>query len=423
MRHSMAVPLAFVTVMASTSAFAQATPDAPSPVDREYRHGVEHLIVRGRGAEALEYFHRLWDRTHEPRMLWQMGIAESLLGHWLGAERYMGQVLRFTNDPWVRAQRGGADGLDEDIRRVQSHLGLVVVTCSPACTEVVIGDEPSSARQAYVTPGTVRVTARGQSDAVVTRTVTVAAGATQTVNVVFDVETPHPPSGSPPGTTGELPPSGTPREAEFPRLVFDIGAGVGLALISGRPQYAERFDYARGMTTGYTCSGYICATTVDPGLAPTYFLSANVRVNLSRRLGIATSVRFQFDAADWTVSSTLNDGSSSVPLTRSNPFANLLLGLKLYVALDRDGFARQGLTNSLYLGGGGGQIEPRPGVSSTLARPAAHILSGYGDLHVGYRLEYAWQAGPHFAMEITAHFLFPTFLFDVDFAAMIGFHT
>ncbi|MBK8693000.1 MAG: hypothetical protein IPN17_12070 [Deltaproteobacteria bacterium] len=55
---------------------------------------------------------------------------------------------------------------------------------------------------------------------------------------------------------------------------------------------------------------------------------------------------------------------------RSNPFANLLLMGRLYYAFTPHGFATSGFVASAFVGGGGGQIEPKP------ALPSNEIRSG-----------------------------------------------
>lgn len=419
--------LEFVTALAtivSVGATARAQSHGASAADRDYRSGIEQFIARGRGAEGREYFLRLWERTHQPRMLWQVAVSESLMGRWQEAERHMVQVLGDARDPWVRAQRGGADGLDEDLRRAREHLALVEVVCAPTCTGVTVNDEPAVQGMIYIRSGAARVVAQREGAVPVTRTITATAGGRQTVRVAF--ENPRRTSALPLDEVADesvpiAPPEALPARG-FPRLVVDAGVGFGLAYIDGRPQYAERFDYTVGSSSGYSCAPRLCFSTVDSGFATTALMHLSVRVNLSRRIGLALATRFQFDAADWTTSTTFMDGSRLIELSRNNPFANLLLTLRLYVALGREGYAASGWGSSLYAGLGGGQIEPKPSLNSGSYQPVAHIVSGYLNAQLGYRLEYAWQVGFHIAAEITAQFMFPVKLFDVDVAAMVGFH-
>ncbi len=132
---------------------------------------------------------------------------------------------------------------------------------------------------------------------------------------------------------GDEPPSRSTRN--FSRVSVDLGGGVGGAFLSGTPAYAEQFVNSSGQPV---CGSYTCYRTIDPGLAPTFFLNANVRYNATARIGIAVGTRFQFDTAPWTITAP---GSSG--LTKSNPLANLLLYARLYYAFTPGGFSPTGV--------------------------------------------------------------------------------
>lgn len=221
----------------------------------------------------------------------------------------------------------------------------------------------------------------------------------------------------------------------FTRFTMDVGGGVGLAYLGGgRPPYAEyrrwqfiTTDPNTGMRTTQvqeSCGAFVCSPQVNAGFAPTYFLSALIRYNITRRIGVGIGVRFQFDTAPWEIpppAATMaapNPPSTSV----SNPFANLLLNARLYYAFTPRGFAAQGFVASAFLGGGVGQIEPSPPLPSSTGRQPAHVLSGYGNVIAGTRLEYNLRNGFHFGAEIGLQFMFPTFLFAVDVTPFVGFH-
>jgi hypothetical protein len=139
--------------------------------------------------------------------------------------------------------------------------------------------------------------------------------------------------------------------------------------------------------------------------------------NVTQRVGIAVGTRFQFDTADWTVQPPNGRGP-----TKDNPLANLLLYGRIYYAFTPHGFAPTGVVGSAFVGGGGGQIEPKPGLPASARYPSAHVVSGFGNAHVGGRVEYGLRNGFHVAGELTLHFMFPTFLFNADVAALVGFH-
>ncbi|MFO0649151.1 MAG: hypothetical protein U0326_23115 [Polyangiales bacterium] len=216
------------------------------------------------------------------------------------------------------------------------------------------------------------------------------------------------------GGGGEEPGPSTPSRA-FSRFAFDLGGGVGGAFLSGTPSYAEQFINAT--TRQPECGTFTCYRTIDPGLAPTFFLNANIRYNVTQRVGIAIGTRFQFDTAPWTVDPPGGRGQS-----KSNPLANILLYGRLYYAFTPAGFAPTGVVASAFVGGGAGQIEPKPGVPASARYPSAHVVSGYGNIHVGGRVEYGLRNGFHVAGELTLQFMVPTFLFDADLSALVGFH-
>ncbi len=205
----------------------------------------------------------------------------------------------------------------------------------------------------------------------------------------------------------------TPRN--YSRFSFDLGGGVGGACLAGTPAYAEQFQNA--VTRQPECGQYTCYRTIDPGLAPTGYLTANLRFNVTQRIGLALGARFQFDTADWTVQAP---GTSTV--TKPNPMANLLLYARVYYAFTPGGFSPTGPVASAFVGGGAGQIEPKPGVPASARYPSAHVISGYGNIQVGGRVEYGLRNGFHVAGELTLHFMVPTFLFNADLSALVGFH-
>ena len=222
-------------------------------------------------------------------------------------------------------------------------------------------------------------------------------------------------SGGGSGEPGGEEPGGNRPRRDFSRFVLDAGGGVGLAFLSGQMSYAEQFINAT--TRAPECGNFTCYRNIDPGFAATGFVSANLRVNVTQRVGLALGMRFQFDTADWEVQPPGGRGP-----TKSNPFANLLLYGRVYYAFTPNGFARQGLVGSAFVGGGAGQIEPKPGVPASARYPSAHVVSGFGNFHVGARIEYGFRAGFHVGAELALHFMFPTFLFNVDVNPFVGFH-
>jgi hypothetical protein len=217
------------------------------------------------------------------------------------------------------------------------------------------------------------------------------------------------------GGGGDEAPGASSSSRGFSRFAFDVGGGVGLAWLSGQMSYAQQFLNAT--TRAPECGSFTCYRNITPGFAPTYWLNANLRYNVSSRVGVAVGVRFQFDTADWTVQPPGNRGP-----TKDNPMANLLVYGRLYYAFTPSGFAPTGVVGSAFFGGGAGQIEPKPGLPASARLPSAHVVSGFGNAHGGLRVEYGARNGFHIAGELTLQFMFPTFLFNADMAALVGFH-
>ena len=218
---------------------------------------------------------------------------------------------------------------------------------------------------------------------------------------------------------GDEPPESTdPNTVRTSRFSLDFGGGIGAAFLTGRPSYAEQrlLVNREGQVVSRDCGTVVCYQTIDPGFAPTFFLTANARYNFTPRIGAALVGRFQFDAAPWEIA------ASAGGAVRSNPFANLLLMARVYYVFTPHGFATSGFVASGFAGGGVGQIEPKPALPSTETRSGAHVLSGYGNAHAGARVEYAVRNGFHAGAEVTLQFMFQTFLFNIDTTVFLGFH-
>ena len=126
--------LALALTLAAGGAWAQG-----APVEAEHQRGMA-LFREHRDGEAREVFRALVERTHEPRALARLAATEAALGEWVDAEAHLREALAAEGDPWVRANRTGADGgLEGDLRRYASHLGRVEVRCETPGAEVWVG--------------------------------------------------------------------------------------------------------------------------------------------------------------------------------------------------------------------------------------------------------------------------------------------
>ncbi len=220
-------------------------------------------------------------------------------------------------------------------------------------------------------------------------------------------------------SSGDQPATPDPNATRHARFSFDLGGGFGLAFLSGRPSYAEQrlLVDSTGAVIARNCGDVVCYQTIDAGFAPTGFFAGSVRYNFTSRIGAAIGFRWEaFQAAPWTIPAAAGGAA------RSNPFADFLLSARAYYAFTPEGFNVQGFNASVFVGGGYGQIEPKPALPSSETRPGAHVLSGYGNVQVGARIEYGFRNGFFFAAEPTLQFMLPTFLFDIDVPLLVGFH-
>lgn len=416
----------FLAVLLSGSAaFAQV---GDARVTAILRRGVE-LRQQGRDEAALQEFRRAYQLSPEPRVIAQVAVAEQAVGHWVAASNHIGQALAASADPWIQRNRATLEQARQEIER---HVGRLLVTGGVTGAEVFVDGErvatlPMTAVTVLAGSGVMEV--RAQGFAPVSRTVRVAAGETARERVVLApvqraAEAAPQHEGpvvearfTPVGETGPVQTiSDALAVANFERLVLDVGLGMGMAFLTGRPSYAEQrlLVNSEGQVVARNCGDVVCYQTIDPGFGPTFYIHVGARYQISRRIGVGVAVRLQFDAAPWEIPATA--GGSA----RSNPFANLLISPRLYVA-----FARSASNSfrAFALGGlGVGQIEPRPVLPSTETRSGAHILSGYGNVHAGVRLEWAPVRHFHVGLEVVAQLMFTTILFDIDTTVVSGVH-
>ncbi len=198
------------------------------------------------------------------------------------------------------------------------------------------------------------------------------------------------------------PPSG------FPLFAIDVGGGFGVAALGGAPGYDEAdqpVDPANPAGNVMCRTGYSCPTNVS-GAGVTGYLTLSVRGHFMPRIGVGASLRIQPDAGPRTTLSMV------------------LIGLEGYYVFYGDSFRRTGLSAMALVGIGVGQIQARAPAPSVLMPNAetAHIIAGLQNFHLGARAEYAFHTNVHAGAEIRVQFLWPRFLFDVDFQATLGVH-
>ncbi len=188
---------------------------------------------------------------------------------------------------------------------------------------------------------------------------------------------------------------------DAPRFFLHLGGTLGLGWASAGMQ-ADSAPPPSTMAPGWIPAGDpgcnlpanaeppYCVRVEQSGLVPAVALRATAGAYLTKRFGLAASVRYQLDA-----------GQGS--------FANLLLGLRAQYLLTPP--ASTGFQAAIFLGTSFGQIQLRPPQDSP---DEPYIISGLNGVQVGSSMVYrvARNFGFHLTPEI--HILLPTFLFDVD---------
>ena len=150
----------------------------------EFARG-EALRAEHRDAEALALFEELYARTHEPRALAQVGLAEAALGRWLDAEAHLIEALTALRDPWVMHNRMSLLATLESMR---SHVGVLVVDSDVETAEVWIDGRRAGPVGApvHVLAGAVRFEVRAEGRATITRSLDVAPNTTARADVRFN---------------------------------------------------------------------------------------------------------------------------------------------------------------------------------------------------------------------------------------------
>lgn len=274
--------LVLALTLAAGGAWAQ-----DAPVEAEHLRGMA-LFREHRDGEAREVFRALVVRTNEPRALARLAATEAALGEWVDAESHLRAALAAAGDPWVRANRTGADGgLEGDLRRYASHVGRLEVRCETPGAEVWVGGVRAATlpmtEALRVAAGSVTFEVRAPGHVAEQRHEDVPGGADALVRVSVALT---PSAAAPPVVAPRVvtppPREPTPRPLPAPVQVaptsrpwFAVGlaaTGVGVAgLVLGvtglvlRNGHATTFnnDPGCGVTDGVVVGGATCQTAYD----------------------------------------------------------------------------------------------------------------------------------------------------------------
>lgn len=189
----LALLLALGGGMLATAPVQAASAD-PGKAEELIRQANE-LRRQGHDERALPLLRKAYEIAHSARTAGQLGLAEMALGYWVSAETHLNEAVAETRNPWVGKNR---PALDSALRETQTHLGDLRIEGKPDGAEItvngsVVGTLPLG-NAIRVNEGRVTVEAHAAGRKPKTMMVTVAARASERLQVVLEPEeAPAPP--------------------------------------------------------------------------------------------------------------------------------------------------------------------------------------------------------------------------------------
>lgn len=243
MRHTptarAAAALGALWAAASILSFAPPVTAQPEPADSTseariaFAQGVESFEAE-RFEEALRDFLRAWQLRPHPTVRVNLASCYAKLGRAPAAVLHYRAYLSDRNVQISRAARREIQG---SLAQLEPRVGAIDLILSPADARVTVDGEEPDARdgsRVFVLAGTHRFEASAAGHGILTRTVEVAGGSTQSLSIELPVaaSTPPAPPEPPPERATEPPPPPPERAAE--------PADTGDAAASIEPTPAER---------------------------------------------------------------------------------------------------------------------------------------------------------------------------------------
>lgn len=171
-----AVIVAGALWLSGGAASAQATCSTQTNADGLEEQG-NTLRREQRDREALALFQQSYALCHGARALLRVGLAEAALGQWVEAARDVTEALSRRDDPWITANRAGAEA---QLATIGQHLGDLEVLGEGGPAEVWVGNQRIATwpmeRPVRVVAGTVVFSVRAPGYVGVTRSAEVAPG-------------------------------------------------------------------------------------------------------------------------------------------------------------------------------------------------------------------------------------------------------
>jgi hypothetical protein len=219
---------------------ASARPAQAQDHDAMLRRGVE-LRRQGDDEAALAAFTAAYAAIPDARAAAQLATTHQALGHWVDADRLLGEALAAASDPWIVRNRAALAAAAAEIAR---HLGSLDVVGDTVGAEVLldgraVGRLPLAA-PLRVNAGVVTVTLRAPGRSSAARRVVVEPG--ERAREAFDALAPEPSAPAPPPVVAPTPPSVAAPTPPLAQVVFrtelrrdpvpTVLAGFGGAMVS-----------------------------------------------------------------------------------------------------------------------------------------------------------------------------------------------
>ena len=164
-----------------TLAFAQTDP----AIEADHQVGLD-LRSQHRDEEARVVFLALWTRSHEPRALARLALAENAVSLNSQAEIHLIEALSYQDDVWIRRNYATLAPLLQHFRAAQGVSVLTVQSPTPDAVVFVNGhNEGAPGHPMRVRSGTVIVEVRASRFTANSQTVQLAPGASTSVEIAL----------------------------------------------------------------------------------------------------------------------------------------------------------------------------------------------------------------------------------------------
>lgn len=268
-----AAVLAVCCGVAASGGVAHADPASSAILEAEIEPFVQRgidLRKIGRDVEALAIFEdALLKAPASVRVKVHLAATHQALGQWVDAERYLGEALRQSDDPYVRRHR---DTIERAYEFVGQRLGSLDVVGEPEGAELVlsgrsIGQLPLAA-PVRVPIGSYVLEVRKEGYFSVTRPVAIGGGTLLRESVALGPRAAPALGAATPSDAAALGAdgaSGSPRWLTWTLTGGGLAAGaVSVVAFQIRENHAQRWNSDACLSTGVT-RGQVCPDEIEAG--------------------------------------------------------------------------------------------------------------------------------------------------------------